>query len=208
MRGTLSIPTRHRAAIQELVSLPSKSRDELLDRLAGGAPSQADLRAAVDAVTGDKRLFDALMSAAIFRASHGLSAARAATEILTSLSLEEGFDTLAALLQSPQLVLVSKAVDLAGTYAQVLHTSRIVTDVRPIFNDSPDIGLVGSVIVHTLQVSSFTASGFEELFVAMDTEDLTQLRGQIDRAITKAELVRRELQRGSMAALKDGGDDE
>jgi hypothetical protein len=159
------------------------------------------LRDAVTSHLDTENAFEALMSAAIFKGSHGFTPSEAALEVIDVLGIESPPETLATVLASPNLSLVSKAVDLETTYEHVLHMARVLTDVRPLFDDSEDTELVGSIIVHTLQMTSFGTMGTQDLFVAMDDRDLVALRKQIDRAISKSKRLRQTLDDGKLAVV-------
>lgn len=205
VRASLTIPTRHRDSIKMLASLGEDQKARLVKEVDAAALTESALRRAVASVLDDSDVFDALMSASLFRSSHGLSAARAAAEILSSLDLnDEGpasAETLSSVLAASALVTVAKAMDLGSTYERLMHNSRIITDVRPVFGDSENPDLRGSVIVHNLEVSVFTSSGVQELFVAMDTEDLDKLGLQVERARQKARALRETLADGRATVL-------
>lgn len=135
------------------------------------------------------------MSAAVFRSSQGLTALVAAIELTTQLDEDEvSPDALASVLSAPKLVLVAKKFDLQSAYDEVLQASRVLTDLRPLFDDSSEALPLGSIVVHTLQLTTHSGTaGVQDTFVAADDEDLQDLREQIDRAITKARQLRTAL---------------
>lgn len=96
-----------------------------------------------------------------------------------------------SLLDSSPVRLVTKSMELSYDYANLLRGARILTDLRPLFNE---IGTVveGGVVTHTLRVSYSSADGEHELSLALDLKDIRKLCAQCDRAILKAETVRKE----------------
>ena len=84
---------------------------------------------------------------------------------------------------------VSKATLLEYDFANLFKSGRIITDIRPVFNDLSGDGLAidGAVISHTLRLSYDNASGDHDLSLAMDVKDIHALKLQCDRAILKAQ---------------------
>jgi hypothetical protein len=117
----------------------------------------------------------------------------------------EGFRTqLTSLLSlDDSLGIVSKALNVMREHAHVYCTARVLTDVRPIFkqkiSDAPN-----AVIIHTLRVSFHEGDRHEtsDFFVAMDTQDLRELRTIIDLAIQKEVVLKSVIARSEMEHLE------
>jgi hypothetical protein len=61
-------------------------------------------------------------------------------------------EPLVELLSQPNLATIAQAVRLSFDYANVLTQARILTDIRPLFNDDAD-KVLGAVVSQTLRVS-------------------------------------------------------
>jgi hypothetical protein len=59
------------------------------------------------------------------------------------------------LMASKSVVLAAKAEDLSSDFAQFCVDSRLLTDIRPVFNDARD-GIVGVTIIQTLRIDYIT----------------------------------------------------
>jgi hypothetical protein len=99
-------------------------------------------------------------------------------------------DKLRILLSSQAFAILAKAYDLA-TEERTFCSSRILTDLRPVFGARVEDGPQAMVVLHTLRLTYHEAhKKHEEFFVVLDADDLKQLGNQIDRAERKAETLR------------------
>ncbi len=99
-------------------------------------------------------------------------------------------DKLRILLSSEAFAVIAKAYDLA-TEERTFCSSRILTDLRPVFGSRVEDGPQAMVVMHTLRLTFHEAhKKHEEFFVVLDADDLKQLNKQIDRAERKAEALR------------------
>ena len=83
----------------------------------------------------------------------------------------------------------AKALDLSYDYANLLQTTRIVTDIRPIF-DNDVTKIDAAVVSFTLRLSYDNTEGNHGLSIAMNQADVKALREQCDRALKKSALAR------------------
>jgi hypothetical protein len=98
---------------------------------------------------------------------------------------------LRSLLSVGSLELASKVAELSHEHANLFESSRILTDVRPVFGaDSSDLQIQGAVIINTLKIRFWNAGGSQEVYVSLDEEDLEQLRDTVARALNKNQAVR------------------
>lgn len=93
------------------------------------------------------------------------------------------------LLSLRKLWLVAKALDLAYEYANLLQSARILTDIRPVFNENGD-EIEGTVISHTLRLYYDNPEGIHSLSVALDKEDIEAIHENCERALRKAEAAK------------------
>jgi hypothetical protein len=102
-------------------------------------------------------------------------------------ALEQDFQ---ALISSPAVRRVSVTLELTYEYENLLQSARIVTDIRPMFNE--DVSAIeGAVISHTLRVRYDSAEGDHSLSLAMDQNDIKDLQRQCERALQKATAAQR-----------------
>ena len=99
---------------------------------------------------------------------------------------------LRVLLNSDAIRTVSKASDLAYDHANLFQGARIVTDVRPVFNDllGENMGIDGAVVSYTLRLHYDNREGDHSVSLALDETDILALKNQCERALEKARFVR------------------
>jgi hypothetical protein len=158
-------------------------------------------------------LLDALLSLNAFRASHSYSVEDVAEAVSVADGLrEDGVDSgqfarrLTNVLGTATVTLTAKALDVGAADERIYHSSRIVTDVRPIFEDDPSKPPVSAVVVHSLQVTYHKDNRIESFHVALDDTDLTKLKEVVDRASGKAASLRAFLESAGLTAADIEGD--
>lgn len=82
-----------------------------------------------------------------------------------------------------------KASRLLIEYEHILLNTRILTDIRPIFKSNLNEGLSGVIVAHILRLLYRDAKGDKELFVALDSKDVSLLLEQAKRALQKEEVL-------------------
>lgn len=102
-------------------------------------------------------------------------------------------EKLRQLLSAEAFTLVSKAQDLQTDDERTFCRARILTDLRPVFGSNIEDGPKGMVIVHLLKLGFHQASSerhHEEFYLSLDAEDLQTLKKVIERAESKARVLR------------------
>jgi hypothetical protein len=94
-------------------------------------------------------------------------------------------ESVAALLETGSVRFASMAIELAYDYANLLRWTKVLTDIRPLFNESAD-AIEGAVVSHTLRLRYDSADGEHDLSIALDKADIEKLADQCKRAIRKA----------------------
>jgi hypothetical protein len=98
-------------------------------------------------------------------------------------------DALGRLTEDSPLMISAKTSALAYARQNVLHRSRIISDIRPIFNeDATDIKSM--IVTHSLVL--YYSGGDrdqQELHLTMDWNDLKRLKLECERAELKGELI-------------------
>ena len=87
-----------------------------------------------------------------------------------------------------------KARDLLSEHKNLLYSSRIITDVRPVFNDDGTLKLTASVISHTLRLKYFVGEDKKEIYLSIDEKDIKDLIKQLNRAADKENAIRSDFQ--------------
>ncbi|MCK5135110.1 MAG: hypothetical protein KAR19_04920 [Bacteroidales bacterium] len=92
-----------------------------------------------------------------------------------------------------QLRMRSKAAILSTEYNKILRSTRIISDIRPIFTiDNLDAEC--SFIVHQLKIDWYgKGDSFNSEYFALDLKDLLELRNHIDRALSKEEKIKEKI---------------
>lgn len=95
------------------------------------------------------------------------------------------------LFQADAVRTVSKATDLAYDHANLFQGVRIVTDIRPVFNDLDDdrLAIDGAVVSYTLRLHFDNREGDHSLSIALDEADILVLQDQCERALRKAKIA-------------------
>lgn len=97
---------------------------------------------------------------------------------------------------------LARAADVAAEHDMVLHTVRVLTDVRYVF-DAPDSDPLGAVILHTLRLEYFdSASDARSFSLAMSGPQLQDLKDALDRAVSKALTAKRLLDKSNVVAYE------
>lgn len=109
------------------------------------------------------------------------------------------------LLADAPLGLGAKATELLTEQQVSFCRSRILTDVRPVFDENAQ-ELKGLVPYHTLAVTFHEGSDTREIHIAMDSEDLVALRGHIERAERKERIVRKHLATLDLPVIETGAE--
>jgi hypothetical protein len=75
-------------------------------------------------------------------------------------------------------------------------TTRILTDIRPVYDDGAKGPPSGAIITHTLKLSVHEGDGgdLREIYVVMGSDDLSELRIVLDRAIDKTISLKKVLE--------------
>lgn len=86
-----------------------------------------------------------------------------------------------------------KALQLLSDYDKILFESKIITDVRPAFNDKDNISTDTALIVHNLKIGYHKNDRQKEMYLALDSNDLNELKNNIERAMKKEREIKNTL---------------
>ncbi len=191
------------AAIKE--TGPTLTRDQFEKKIAGKIKFQgkADLAAILRATLVLYR----------FREFNELSAQGMAEAVVDSrlISTSEDFSAekreslrkrLSLLLDFDQsLGVTSKAFDVMTENERVFCDARILSDLRPVFAAGKEEAL-GAVIIHNLRIGFHRAGKHQELYFALDTDDIQKLKEVIERAGKKTAVLESILRKSGVPYLE------
>ncbi|TAE60434.1 MAG: hypothetical protein EAZ87_05905 [Nostocales cyanobacterium] len=95
----------------------------------------------------------------------------------------------------------SKAIGLLQEYDSIFLSSRIVTDIRPVFKTETKAGVAGALVVHTLRIAYQDASDTKEFYVALDSNDVKKLQEQLSQSLAEADVVKSILDKADILYL-------
>ena len=108
-------------------------------------------------------------------------------------SWEERSNQLTALLNpSNALGCGAKAGELLLEQQLVFHKARIITDLRPVFDQEAQ-AIQAYLPFHTLVISYFESAEVREVHIAMDSSDVIMLMRQLERAKQKEQVLKEQL---------------
>jgi len=106
------------------------------------------------------------------------------------------------------LLVSSKANSLANTHQNLLMSSRLITDVRPVFNEAGTT-ILEMVITHTLALQVNDEHSERLLItIGLDSADISELKSQCERAERKARIVAEKLAHLNAVVWPDSGSEE
>ena len=87
---------------------------------------------------------------------------------------------------------LEKSLELSYSYENIWRRGKIITDVRPVFNNAAD-AIKKIMILHLLKLEYSSGSDDKAICFAMDLKDITKLKKSCERAERKAHTARKEL---------------
>ena len=89
-----------------------------------------------------------------------------------------------------KLKIILKATRLQSDGERLYCESKVLSDIRPVFDADPAIRPGGAVIVHTLKVTYHIGKELQEFHVVLNSHSLEALKDVINRACTKDKTLR------------------
>lgn len=201
----INIPDKQRDALMSLASLPNEALAKLIDDLEAsdgkyGSLSQA-LGQHID-LGGDG--LRALISLTVLSRDSEIPTPELIGYIQESFDVETSSDSLLQLVKSGAVQRAAKAMQLRNSYERILVHSQILSDIRPVFGDEDPCDRVDSAMVNHVLKLSYRTSDVEtkDLYLAVDADDLQQLRGQVDRALKKESASKEFIEAASAVVLE------
>lgn len=205
----MRVPQQHMAGLVAIARFSDDDVAQILPALADPELHDVDETAAalikklVHPPDEIKRAIEATMSLANARADIGNSIPEFIEDLIRSMEDDDRKElhlpndqltqlrkNLAGLLADPNLVIASKAIFLRRDYEHQFCRARILTDIRPIFGEDRTLPPTAALIVHMLQLVYHEGRSTKEIHVALDDEDLSSLKLQIERAGDKAKSLK------------------
>jgi hypothetical protein len=87
------------------------------------------------------------------------------------------------------LAIATKARSIMYEYDNIYYRGRVITDIRPVFNNEAD-AINAALIIHSLRIHYHVGDTHQDFFVALDTNDLQQLIDVLERSKAKAEKLK------------------
>lgn len=98
------------------------------------------------------------------------------------------------------LGLTAKALDLSTDAQHLFYTAKILTDVRPVFNEE-GTAIEAAVIIHNLALHYGDSQDHKDFYITLDSNDVEMLRDVLDRADEKAAALQSLLKRSEIPYL-------
>lgn len=95
-----------------------------------------------------------------------------------------------------------KAYQLYSDNIRIYRDSRVLTDIRLIFNDELDSNPKSGLILHQLKMEYLENEELKSFFVNLDSEDLVTLSENLQRALKKEESIKRNHDKIDFISLK------
>ena len=221
----LTVPSEQIESLKELLKLAPTQIDEFLKALADAEPefNVADL---TDHVSKQLKLSQRVVSGLVrVLASLYLTRDKEGTatdnfideEILTALTNSKVFADDAALKdQWPKLRefftmalslhrtlgTAAKAGHILTQHERIFHEAHILTDIRPIFHADVTERPEAAVIIHMLRITERdNQHKFSDLYFALDSNDIRDVKALLDRAIRKEETLRKMMKTANITCL-------
>lgn len=86
-----------------------------------------------------------------------------------------------------------KALELLNDRDKLYLQSRIISSLRPVFDDDLTKPCLASLITHSMKIVVRSGGESSYLYISLDSDDLRELRRNIDKAINKAASISAKL---------------
>jgi len=196
---TLNLPTELQIGVERMARLSDKNRSTLAQAIQQVQPAlgEAALAEQIPPVAEtmdeeDVRLMVwTLLQLSTGSDAMGMSPNRFAELVVDSLEVSEddkpdGFARwLGGVLESRAVVLSAKAMNVFLDHDHTFSQARILTDVRAVWKDGADSDPEVGVIYHLLKLIYREGRHTQQIFLAMDSNDLQLLKDAVERAQTK-----------------------
>ena len=200
--AAIRIPIRHRGPLALVASMSPEQFEALEDcfrPLAGDLSTSHVVNNITAAVDMDEPvlLLHALVGAWGYGQDTDLTQEDAARQVASSefLEIDEPDRSvltarLTALFHQPVLDLLAHAASIRSEDEYSYCTSRILSDLRPMFSKDEDVTPIAALIRHSLKFDVHVNSRIESVTIALNSSALGEITSNIERAMRKAESLR------------------
>jgi hypothetical protein len=91
-------------------------------------------------------------------------------------------------------------MNVLTAHERIFLTARIFSDIRPVFGDSIE-SASAAVVVHNLKITVRRNEKEEDIFIALDNNDLRELKEVVDRAEKKTKALASILEKSHVKFL-------
>ena len=201
--AAIRIPVRHRGPLA-LVASMSRERFEALEGCFGSPEGDlstsrvvSDIAPVAEDLDEPVLMLHALIGAWAYGQDSDLTQENTAQEVASSELLEISesersilTDRLTALFHCSALDLLAHAASIRAEDEHSYCTSRILSDLRPMFSRDEDVVPIAALIRHSLKFDVHVNGRIESVTVALNDRALTEIAKDIERALRKAESLR------------------
>lgn len=109
------------------------------------------------------------------------------------------------LLTNKHLYFAAKSDEIVREYGNVYISSRIITDIRPVFDIDVDEVPKGGLIVHNLHIhyQADEERGHKDIYIALDSNDVKALKEALIRAEKKQKSLKSIFDKSGMTNLNE-----
>lgn len=101
------------------------------------------------------------------------------------------------------VAMTAKATDVIGEQERIFCGARILSDMRPVFPDSPG-SISAAVITHMLKISFHKSGDHRDFYVMLTPGELKTLKKVIERAEKKSESLKLFIEKSGVKLLGEG----
>lgn len=221
----LTVPEKQKSGLIKLLRLSDTSLDQIISAFDGIAPKffpeelATQVMSKVEGVSSDDLLeiINMLLSLSSHRVHDDTPPEELAEQVIQAL-LEGSADAqsllrskqqtfrqrLVRLLKIETILVSAKASRILQSQENLFCSARILTDIRPVFGSDPSVPPNSAVMVHMLNLSFHHEGELKELYIAMDSLDIEQLREVLDRAELKTQSLKTLIKRAGVSLLDPG----
>jgi hypothetical protein len=204
----LTIPKRHKPALERLLNLPASGMRSLIEGLRNAKPAGSLFDFTHDVAEKGKtglgfdelsRILGMLTSLYRLRIDQDLEMDEFISELIKAAqgegilrvdngNLEQLQASLSSIFESDNsLGLTAKISELRTEHERTLcpYSCRILTDLRPVFGNDVAQKPIAAVLQHMLKLTYHEGDERKDFFVALDSDDVRILQDLLERAVAK-----------------------
>ncbi|MEC4991247.1 MAG: hypothetical protein SAJ37_21135 [Oscillatoria sp. PMC 1068.18] len=205
------IPPRYQAGIRQLIILDNEIISQILNALTDSIPclnisqiaESVALKSGYGEIVNIEEILKTIIALYSLRNTYEISIQELVHDVIEAISITKELDELSldeqnklqerlsSFLQIDHIFgVMSKAIGVMTEQSNLFLHSRILTDIRPVFNVDSESEIVGVVVIHNLKIEYRHEDKKKEFFVALDRNDIRELQNQLERAINKTESMK------------------